>query len=208
MGHRAFVIEAPWPTRQWLMEKGTSTEYGARELKRTIHRHLTQPLASMVAKKQVPAGGRVRVDVAPQGDALSLRTVTFGEPPTPAAPTVLLVDDNAELLRFMTHATTESRWDALPARNVTEARKQFARRETHAAIIDIGVSEGCGLVLAAELREAWRNTRIVLTCDTEPSNEILEICDDHDFELVKKPFITGQLLDFLRDRVIGVRSGI
>ncbi|HYK61805.1 MAG TPA: hypothetical protein VEV85_20390 [Bryobacteraceae bacterium] len=30
------------------MRKGTSSEYGARELKRTILRHLTQPLAAMV----------------------------------------------------------------------------------------------------------------------------------------------------------------
>ncbi|MCU1330866.1 MAG: ATPase domain protein, partial [Bryobacterales bacterium] len=208
MGHRAFVIDAPWSTRQWLMEKGTSSEYGARELKRTIHRHLTQPLASLVAKRQVAAGGRVRIDVSPAGDSLCLRAIGFGEPPMPAAPTVLLVDDNAELLRFMAHATTECRWDPLPARNVTEARKQFAKRETHAAILDIGVSEGAGLLLAAELRDVWPDARIVLTCDVEPSNEVLEICDDHDFELVKKPFLTSELLDFLRDRVIAVRSDI
>ena len=70
----------------------------------------------------------------------------------------------------------------------------------------LGFGLGLGLVLAAELLEAWPRVRVVLTCDTEPSNEILEICDDHDFELVKKPFITSQLLDFLSDRVIGVRS--
>src|ERR1019366_4453584 len=43
LGSRCFNIEVPFETRQWLIEKGTSSEYGARELKRTIHKHLTQP---------------------------------------------------------------------------------------------------------------------------------------------------------------------
>jgi len=34
-------IEVPFETRQWLIERGTSSEYGARELKRTNYKHLT-----------------------------------------------------------------------------------------------------------------------------------------------------------------------
>ena len=45
-------------------QKGTSSEYGARELNRTIHRFLTQPLATLVASNQVNPGARVRVEVA------------------------------------------------------------------------------------------------------------------------------------------------
>ena len=30
-----FMVEVPFATRQWLIERGTSAEYGARELKRT-----------------------------------------------------------------------------------------------------------------------------------------------------------------------------
>ena len=37
-GNRCFMIEVPFETRQWLIERGTSPEYGARELKRTIQR--------------------------------------------------------------------------------------------------------------------------------------------------------------------------
>ena len=43
----------------FLLERGTSAEYGARELKRTIHRHLTQPLAALVAKGDVEPGAQV-----------------------------------------------------------------------------------------------------------------------------------------------------
>ena len=60
LGNRCFTIEVPFETRQWLIKKGTSAEYGARELKRTIHRHLTQPLATLVAKNQINPGERAR----------------------------------------------------------------------------------------------------------------------------------------------------
>ncbi len=69
LGPRCFTIEVPFETRQWLLRKGTSPEYGARELNRTIHRNLTQPLATLVATGQVDPGSRVRVEVAEDGDS-------------------------------------------------------------------------------------------------------------------------------------------
>ena len=63
-GRPSFTLEVPSEARQFLLEKGTSAEYGARELNRTIHRYLTQPLATLVATNQVSPGARVRVDVA------------------------------------------------------------------------------------------------------------------------------------------------
>jgi ATP-dependent Clp protease ATP-binding subunit ClpA len=44
--------------------KGTSTEFGARELKRTILRQLTQPLAAMVSAGKIPPGCTVRAELA------------------------------------------------------------------------------------------------------------------------------------------------
>ena len=64
LGNRSFTLEVPFEARQFLLQKGTSAEYGARELNRTIHRFLTQPLATLVATNQVNPGARVRVDVA------------------------------------------------------------------------------------------------------------------------------------------------
>ena len=56
LGARSFTLEVPFDARGFLLEKGTSAEYGARELNRTIHRHLTQPLATLVATSQVESG--------------------------------------------------------------------------------------------------------------------------------------------------------
>ena len=62
LGERAFELDVSVAARRFLLDKGTSSEYGARELKRTILREVTQPLAAMVAKGEVAAEAMVRVD--------------------------------------------------------------------------------------------------------------------------------------------------
>lgn len=58
-------------TREWLLRRGTSQEYGAREIKRTLHQHVTQPLASMIVRNELPDG--TDVHVIPRGERLLLR---------------------------------------------------------------------------------------------------------------------------------------
>jgi ATP-dependent Clp protease ATP-binding subunit ClpA len=70
---RAFEIDVTDRARAFLLKKGTSDEYGARELKRTILRHVTQPLAAMVASGAVVPGAVVVVDAVDKGEGLSLK---------------------------------------------------------------------------------------------------------------------------------------
>ena len=67
---RAFTLRVEKSAREFILRKGTSDEYGARELKRTILRHITQPLASMVARRLVAPEALVRVEA--ESDHLSL----------------------------------------------------------------------------------------------------------------------------------------
>src|SRR4051812_16385605 len=101
LGNRSFALDVPFETRQYLLKKGTSAEYGARELNRTIHRYLTQPLATMVATNQISPGARVRVDVNEPDDKLNIRSQDIDGAVAPVHPTVLLVDDNRDLLHFL-----------------------------------------------------------------------------------------------------------
>jgi len=61
---RAFGLDVTDNARAFLLKTGTSAEWGARELKRTILRELTQPLAAMVANGEVAADSLIRVDLA------------------------------------------------------------------------------------------------------------------------------------------------
>ena len=56
LGSSAFHLEVPARSRKFLLEKGTSPEYGARELKRILHHQLMQPLAALVVGGQDQSG--------------------------------------------------------------------------------------------------------------------------------------------------------
>jgi ATP-dependent Clp protease ATP-binding subunit ClpA len=73
LGEQAFRIEVPARSRKFLLERGASAEYGARELKRTVHSHLIHPLASLVAGGEIEAGAHVRAELAPCKEKLLLR---------------------------------------------------------------------------------------------------------------------------------------
>jgi ATP-dependent Clp protease ATP-binding subunit ClpA len=67
---RAFTLDLHASARSFLLARGTSREYGARELKRVILRKLTQPLAAMVESGSIPPGSVVQV--GREGDAEQL----------------------------------------------------------------------------------------------------------------------------------------
>jgi len=75
LGQRTFQLQVPPRTRRFLLEKGTSDEYGARELRRTIQRLLIQPLASLIAAGEIPAGACIRADVNQRRDKLIIRNL-------------------------------------------------------------------------------------------------------------------------------------
>jgi ATP-dependent Clp protease ATP-binding subunit ClpA len=75
LGEQAFRIEVPARSRKFLLERGTSPEYGARELKRTVQRYLIQPLALMVAGGEIQAETHVRSELGPCKGKLVLRNL-------------------------------------------------------------------------------------------------------------------------------------
>jgi ATP-dependent Clp protease ATP-binding subunit ClpA len=62
MGLRGFHLQCTSAGRSLLLDMGTSPEYGARELKRTLQRHFIQPVAALVSQGQVPPGCTVILD--------------------------------------------------------------------------------------------------------------------------------------------------
>jgi ATP-dependent Clp protease ATP-binding subunit ClpA len=62
LGARGFRLLCTPSARSLLLEQGTSVEYGARELKRTVQRNFIQPLAALVAQGRVSPGASVILD--------------------------------------------------------------------------------------------------------------------------------------------------
>jgi ATP-dependent Clp protease ATP-binding subunit ClpA len=62
MGCRGFRLQCTVAGRNLLLDNGTSLEFGARELKRTVQRNFIQPVAALVAQGQIPPGSTVILD--------------------------------------------------------------------------------------------------------------------------------------------------
>ncbi|OYT73023.1 MAG: AAA family ATPase [Chloracidobacterium sp. CP2_5A] len=61
-----FVIRCSPETKRFLLDEGIDLKYGARHLKRAIERFLVNPIASLVATKQVCTGDLLLVDYDPE----------------------------------------------------------------------------------------------------------------------------------------------
>jgi ATP-dependent Clp protease ATP-binding subunit ClpA len=207
LGTRCFTIEVPFETRQWLIERGTSAEYGARELKRTIHKNLTQPLATLVAKNQIEPGARVRVEIDPSQASLTLRATSNGEEPAPSHPTVLLVDDNRDLLQFLERLMAESGWELMAAESASEARKMVAKRKPNAALLDYMLPDGNGVELAQQLKQMVPNMQIIMMTGSMLPPEEEAICEEHEFPVLRKPFLAADVMNQIRSRLASRTTG-
>ncbi|HEY1754639.1 MAG TPA: AAA family ATPase [Bryobacteraceae bacterium] len=69
---RAFALDLSDEARELLLRLGTSAEFGARELKRTILRKLTQPLAALLESGGIPPDSSVRAELSADGENLEL----------------------------------------------------------------------------------------------------------------------------------------
>lgn len=75
LGPGAVQLRYTADCREFLLRQGASAEYGARELKRTVHRWVLQPLASLVIQKRIPPGKRVEVGFDPEEPSTNFRLV-------------------------------------------------------------------------------------------------------------------------------------
>ena len=201
LGNRSFTLEVPLATRQFLLEKGTSPEYGARELNRTIHRQLTQPLATLVASNQVPPGANVRVDVAEDREKLHIYVASKYPPPAPAHPTVLLVDDNRDLLHFLERLMADAGWRLLTAESAIEAQRLVRENKPNAALLDYMLPDGNGVELGVEFLQSQPQMLVIVMTGTILPAEEEALCEEHNFPVLRKPFLASDVMNQIKSRL-------
>jgi len=201
LGNRSFTLEVPFEARQFLLQKGTSSEYGARELNRTIHRHLTQPLATLVATNQVNPGASVRVDVSEDGQSLNIRSLDQATGLAPTNPTVLLVDDNRDLLHFLERLMADAGWTLLTAESATEAKRLMQEHKPNAALLDYMLPDGNGVELGVEFLQTVPQMLVIVMTGTILPPEEEALCEEHNFPVLRKPFLASDVMNQIRSRL-------
>jgi CheY-like chemotaxis protein len=200
LGDRCFEIEVSLESRQLLLRKGVSEEYGARELKRTIHRELTQPLATMVARGEIGSGARVNVSVSEDGNQLVIKVLDAKGPVTTQQPTILIVDDNRDLLLFLSAELEEEGWRMLTAENAEQARVHFAEEKPDTVLLDYMLGEDDGLRLGMQFQQQASGAQIIIMTGGGLTVDELTICEEREFPILYKPFLADAVLNLVRGR--------
>jgi ATP-dependent Clp protease ATP-binding subunit ClpA len=73
LGLRAFRLQCTAAGRKMLLDHGTSLEFGARELKRTVQRNFIQPVSALVSQGEIPPGSTVILDAKGSEFSILLR---------------------------------------------------------------------------------------------------------------------------------------
>jgi len=79
-GTSPFIFTVSPGARDFLLAEGTDMKYGARHLKRSIERHLVQPMSNLIATEQVRGGDWVRVDYDSQTGRITFLKEAEGMP--------------------------------------------------------------------------------------------------------------------------------
>jgi two-component system KDP operon response regulator KdpE len=109
------------------------------------------------------------------------------------APRVLVVDDEAQILRALKVVLREAGFDVIAAETASEALDQAALRHPQAAIVDLVLPEVDGVEVTRRLRE-WTDMPILVLSavgDEEQKVRALEAGAD---DYITKPFGTRELI--------------
>ena len=70
LADRGIILELTSKASAWLAARGYDPDYGARPLKRTMQRHLQDPLATRLLQGDFPPGTKIVADVDKGGSEL------------------------------------------------------------------------------------------------------------------------------------------
>jgi CheY-like chemotaxis protein/energy-coupling factor transporter ATP-binding protein EcfA2 len=209
LGESCFTIEVLPEARNFLLARGVSEEYGARELKRTIHRQLTQPLATMVTRAEINPSAIVQVGLSEDGEQLTIREIGRTAP-APARPAILIADDNHDLLLFLATGLKQTGWEMLIAESAGHARRLFHELRPGVVLLDYMLGDDDGLKLGLEFQAQAPNTHVIIMTGGGLSDDELTICAERNCLILFKPFLAHDVLNLLSGpygRTLAVGAG-
>lgn len=110
---------------------------------------------------------------------------------------VLVVDDEAAILRFLKPALEANGYEMATAGTVAEATKLIAASSPDIVLLDLGLPDGDGKDVIRRARQ-WSDVPIIVLSAREREAEKIESLDLGADDYVNKPFNVGELLARMR----------
>src|ERR1043166_5970160 len=120
------------------------------------------PRATMGARGEISPGAQVSVSMSDDGEGLSIISHGGGEPEIRQTPTILIADDNHDLLLFLATGLQDEGWEVLTAENAPRARQLFYQRKPTVVLLDYMLNEDDGLQLGLEFHLQAPPRQIIL----------------------------------------------
>jgi two-component system KDP operon response regulator KdpE len=110
---------------------------------------------------------------------------------------VLVIDDEAAILRFLKPALEANNYEMASAGTVAEGIKRIAAEMPDIVLLDLGLPDGDGKDVIKRARE-WSDLPIIVLSAREREVEKIEALDFGADDYVNKPFNVGELLARMR----------
>lgn len=125
---------------------------------------------------------------------------------TDASPCVLVIDDEAQIRRFLDIGLRAEGYDVLLAANAAEGLTVAAMRNPDVVILDIGLPDREGHEVLVELRQ-WSKVPVLMLSVRDTEQEKVKALDEGANDYMTKPFgikeLMARLRALLRTHVIG-----
>lgn len=110
---------------------------------------------------------------------------------------VLIVDDEAAILKFLRPALEANGYDIEVATTVADAKRQIASKAPDIVVLDLGLPDGDGKDVIKNVRE-WSDVPIIVLSARDREAEKIDALDLGADDYVNKPFNVGELLARMR----------
>jgi two-component system, OmpR family, KDP operon response regulator KdpE len=110
---------------------------------------------------------------------------------------VLIVDDEAAILKFLRPALEANGYDIEVATTVADAKRQIASKAPDIVVLDLGLPDGDGKDVIKSVRE-WSDVPIIVLSARDREVEKIDALDLGADDYVNKPFNVGELLARMR----------
>src|SRR4249919_3120386 len=110
---------------------------------------------------------------------------------------VLVIDDEAAILRFLKPALEANNYEMTSAGTIAEGIKRAAADTPDIILLDLGLPDGDGKEVIRRARE-WSDVPIIVLSARERETEKIDALDLGADDYVNKPFNVGELLARMR----------
>jgi DNA-binding NtrC family response regulator len=90
----------------------------------------------------------------------------------------------------------------LTAESATEAKRLMQEHKPNAALLDYMLPDGNGVELGAEFLQTVPQMLVIVMTGTILPPEEEALCEEHNFPVLRKPFLASDVMNQIRSRLI------